>query len=957
MNYLIKLNNNIYFAWAKLKIQEVELNNKNLAKIFEYYVCHQLSIKYERPFYLYQDIDPGFKEENNMTMQDTGIDACDLLHCIVQCKLYSGTISLRHCATTFACQNINKGAEGLLIRWPDIIIARNKDSKLSSYLSGHYSSRFIPEEFCKDEMIEFCNKCSYIKEHRDEDFILRPYQEEAIMLINDSCNSCISLPTGTGKNFIIIKSLREGCKYLILVPRIILMEQISEEIKIHRPELYAYVQLIDDGLYNPAMLITISCYNSIHQISDFHLFDKIFIDEAHHIYPPGIYSGEEGEEEEDINEEVILQTADIFGEGDFVCHKKSYINIIRSLNVNVVCLSATIDPIKNFTYYSHGIREMISNKYLCDYTINVPIFHLPDNIATCAYLLREHSGIIIYCACKKEGREITEILNNLQEKSADYIDCKTNKRDRNRIITQFREQKLQFLVNIRVLTEGFDAPSCRGVCFMHMPRSKTMTLQIIGRCLRLHSDKMFAKVILPFVYEEDGKAISSFLRIISENDSRIMKSNIRKQLGGYLNIFPGDISENIEDDHFDYEERYDLIYNSIGRNRMSNNYEAWRSRLCEIKEYIDEHNKLPSYTDKIDYNKLLARWITMQKKYYSLCQNIMKNKYINSLWEDFILNPIYSKFFLSAENLWIEKLDAVKAYININNKRPSKGSNDNSVKRLGQWICTQVNFYNKNERIMKNFNIRNYWHLFITHSSYSKYFIGIDDSWKQTLKETIIYIDRKNKIPSQHSKDPYIRKLGVWFNNQKVNYRSHKKLMSHKNIRNIWSTLMNNPKYIHCFYNTEEIWFKTLKELCLYIDTNKKRPSSESKDATIKKLGQWMQTQTHFYGKKEHIMKNTIIYDTWTDFINNPNFSSYILSINEKWYDKLSKLKIYIDANNKTPSGSSKDKAIKQLGNWLQMQKSNYILIKNSMKNDLIKTAWTTFITDPKYAHLFPLKK
>ena len=104
-------------------------------------------------------------------------------------------------------------------------------------------------------------------------------------------------------------------------------------------------------------------------------------------------------------------------------------------------------------------------------------------------------------------------------------------------------------------------------------------------------------------------------------------------------------------------------------------------------------------------------------------------------------------------------------------------------------------------------------------------------------------------------------------------------------------------------------------------------------------------------------MKNTIIYDAWTDFINNPNVSSYILSINEKWYDKLSKLKIYIDANNKTPSGSSKDKTIKQLGKWLQRQKSNYILIKDSMKNDLIKTTWTTFITDPKYAHLFPLKK
>ena len=54
------------------------LNNFDLAKIFEYYSCIKLSEESTQPFYEYYDIEPEFKEENNMSKNDTGIDACNL---------------------------------------------------------------------------------------------------------------------------------------------------------------------------------------------------------------------------------------------------------------------------------------------------------------------------------------------------------------------------------------------------------------------------------------------------------------------------------------------------------------------------------------------------------------------------------------------------------------------------------------------------------------------------------------------------------------------------------------------------------------------------------------------------------------------------------------------------------------------------------------------------------------
>jgi Rad3-related DNA helicase len=64
---------------------------------------------------------------------------------------------------------------------------------------------------------------------------------------NNKENIVICLPTGTGKNVIIINSLLKDKKYLILVPRIFLMEQFKEELLKHRPYFKHRIQYIGDN--------------------------------------------------------------------------------------------------------------------------------------------------------------------------------------------------------------------------------------------------------------------------------------------------------------------------------------------------------------------------------------------------------------------------------------------------------------------------------------------------------------------------------------------------------------------------------------------------------------------------------------------------------------------------------------------------------------------------------------
>lgn len=82
--------NKIYEKYNYLKIYgktKETLTNYDLCIIFEWYVCLKLFEEKNKKFYCYNDIEPDFKEEHNLTQVDTGIDCCNLEDTIVQCKL------------------------------------------------------------------------------------------------------------------------------------------------------------------------------------------------------------------------------------------------------------------------------------------------------------------------------------------------------------------------------------------------------------------------------------------------------------------------------------------------------------------------------------------------------------------------------------------------------------------------------------------------------------------------------------------------------------------------------------------------------------------------------------------------------------------------------------------------------------------------------------------------------
>jgi superfamily II DNA or RNA helicase len=936
------------------------LDNNHLWKIFEYFSCIKLTEEHKTQFYEYNDIDPTFKEDNRMSRKDTGIDACNLIDSIVQCKLRKGSLTLQECSTFFASQNTySEELDEIIVRWKKIYITRNQDSILSEHLLEKKNFKsFHDITFPREDIIGYCE--DLIKNppeypiFKEEEFKLRDYQHEAIEIIKNSENSAICIPTGCGKNSIIIFSMirdninnKDNKKYLILVPRIILMEQLKDEIikvgKINKKD----IQLIGDNntVFDKNTSITISVFNSVGLIMDYmEQFEKIYIDEAHHIEKPEIYKLDD---ESDLEEEIdnINDLDDSENESDFdeiseeslkddsedELNSSTYIQLISSLTKykNNVYLSATIDEINGFSYYKKDIRDMIEQKYLTDYSIHVPIFNDdPSNKNICEYVIKNYKNMIIYCNSQKEGKEINKMMNSILNKSCDYLDCNTGRIKRNDIINRFKSGKLSFIVNVRILIEGFNAEITKGVIFMHLPKSSTTLIQIIGRALRLHHDKSMANIILPYSCDEDKDNISNFLRVISNNDKRIKKTYETKKLGGYISFELNEEEnyEHIEDETSIIDFRFEMIYNSIGV--LKNGEELWMKRLDEVKKYIDENKKRPTESNKNKDIKKLGKWLSHSQQNYKNIGYMMKNENIKKKWSEFLEE--YKLYFLNNEEVWYKNLKLVENYIYENKQRPSSHDKNKNIKKIGVWIIRNQIIYTNKKDIMKNQYIYNKWSEFL--EEYNEYFESNNEIWYKNLKLVENYINKNNKKPSDHSKNKDIQKIGRWISNNQSSYKNKEKIMKNIEIYNKWTSFL--AKYKKIFLNNEEILYESLKLLFKFVEKNNRCPKNKETYEDFN-IGTWFQQ----YKQKikdnncdiyKELSVNPIIKDNLDEYLENKKINKDKLKLT--FDESLSLLFEFVEKNNRFPKNKESYKDL-NIGYWYQDRKTDI----NNTESDTYK--------------------
>ena len=137
-------------------------------------------------------------------------------------------------------------------------------------------------------------------------------------------------------------------------------------------------------------------------------------------------------------------------------------------------------------------------------------------------------------------------------------------------------------------------------------------------------------------------------------------------------------------------------------------------------------------------------------------------------------------------------------------------------------------------------------------------------------------------------------------------------------------------------------WNEKLEQVKTYIDDNNKLPSQYHKNKLVKKIGYWINTQKTNYKNNTQIMKNNNIKTEFKNFLD--EYKEHFKTNEEKWYEKLEKVKMHIDNNNKLPSQYHKIQEEKTLYYWINCQKQKYKNNTKIMKNTVIKTEFENFL-------------
>ena len=98
----------------------------------------------------------------------------------------------------------------------------------------------------------------------------------------------------------------------------------------------------------------------------------------------------------------------------------------------------------------------------------------------------DRKGVMIFAATVEHAREIHGLLPNGE---AALVSAETPPAERDALIEAFKQQHLRYLVNVAVLTTGFDAPHVDLIAILRPTESVSLYQQIVGRGLRLAPGK------------------------------------------------------------------------------------------------------------------------------------------------------------------------------------------------------------------------------------------------------------------------------------------------------------------------------------------------------------------------------------------------------------------------------------------------------------------------------------
>ena len=340
-------------------------------------------------------------------------------------------------------------------------------------------------------------------------FTPRPYQAEAIAAgvkffkSNLKYHAIEILPTGSGKSVVIANIAKElEGNTIVFQPSKEILEQNYAKFVSYGYTASVYSASVGQKRVSPITFATIGSVAKKHHL--FREFKNIIVDECH------LVNSEAGMYKDFIHAldgvSVLGLTATPYRlstsmEGAMLkfltrTRVKIFSKVIYYVQNNVLFDAGHLAKLKYFSF-SVINREMLSlNSTGTDYTADsLKRYYSQINMPqTTAYyagrLLAKRKNLLIFCSLLTEAFQTAHLIPG-----AVVITGETEKKERERILMRFKKGIIKCLVNVGVLTTGFDYPELECVLIARSTMSLSLYYQMVGRAMRPHPDKEDAWIV------------------------------------------------------------------------------------------------------------------------------------------------------------------------------------------------------------------------------------------------------------------------------------------------------------------------------------------------------------------------------------------------------------------------------------------------------------------------------
>ena len=339
---------------------------------------------------------------------------------------------------------------------------------------------------------------------------LRYYQREAIEaayqhLFSRTDNPAIVLPTGAGKTLVIATICRDtvqqwGGRVLVLSHVKELLEQTAKTLRAICPEIPIGVHSAGLNRRDTSEPVIVAGIQSVfRRPHDLGQFDLIIVDEAHLIplSGEGMYRQTLAAQlEMNSKVRVIGLTATPYRTTTgLICQPEHFLN--------EVCYEVPVSDLIDHGYLSRlrgkncrnaadlsGVHvrggEFVADEMEAAFNSDELVSEAVQELTA---LAEDRHSVLVFSAGVLHGMSITYELERQTGERVGFVCGDTPSDERAELLADFKAGELRWLVNVNVLTTGFDAPNVDCVALLRATLSPGLYVQMVGRGLRLHRSK------------------------------------------------------------------------------------------------------------------------------------------------------------------------------------------------------------------------------------------------------------------------------------------------------------------------------------------------------------------------------------------------------------------------------------------------------------------------------------